>query len=218
MKTNEKLQKDIQDAIKWETSLDAFEINVVVKDGVVTLTGTVDSSSKIIEVENAARKVSGVKVIIEKMEVDCIHVCKKDNEIAEEVIKALKLNMNVLQKKIVIKVHRGWIYLNGTLDWNYQRESANMAVSNINGVKGIINNIKIKSELKDQIEKQTIENILDQDWIINYNTIHVDVLGCKVKLIGTVDYLYEKDEAERIAWNIPGVCDVDNELTIKYFA
>ncbi|KAB1157582.1 BON domain-containing protein [Flavobacterium luteum] len=218
MKTNEKLQNEIQDAIKWETSLDAFEISVVVNDGVVTLTGTVDSSSKIVEAENAAKKVSGVKVIIEKMEVDCRHVCKKDNEIADEVIKALKLNMTVLQKKIVIKVHRGWIYLNGTLDWNYQREFANKVVSDISGVKGIINNIKIKSELKDPIEKQTIENILDQNWTINYNTIHVDVLGCKVTLIGTVDYRYEKDEAERVAWNIPGICDVDNELTIKYFA
>jgi osmotically-inducible protein OsmY len=216
MKTNEKIQKDVQDAIKWEPLLHAAEIGVIVKDGVVTLTGTVDSYSKKIEAENAAKKVSGVKVIVEKIEVDYGHVGKNDNEIAEEVISALRWNMDVPQEKIDIKVHGGWIYLDGTLDWNYQREAAKKAVENLIGVKGVINNIKIKSEIKDQVEKEAIEKALERNWAINYDEIDVDVSGNNVTLTGTVDSYYEKDEAERIAWNAPGVWSVNNELAVGY--
>jgi osmotically-inducible protein OsmY len=216
MKTNEKIQKDVQDSIKWEPLLHAAEIGVIVKDGVVTLTGTVDSYSKKTEAENAAKKVSGVKVIVEKIEVDYGHVGKNDNEIAEEVINALKWNMDVPQEKIDIKVHDGWIYLDGALDWNYQREAAKKAVENLIGVKGVINNIKIKSEIKDHIEKKAIENALKRNWAINYDDIDVDVSGNNVTLTGTVDSYYEKDEAERIAWNAPGVCSVNNELAVGY--
>ncbi len=218
MKANEKLQKDLQNAIKFEPLLQASEIGIVEKDGVVTLTGTVDSYSKIIEAENIVKKVPGVKVIVDKMEVDDKYFNKNDNEIAEDILKILKWNLNILQEKLVIKILGGWIYLDGTLDWNYQRESANMAMSNISGVKGVINNIKIKSELKNQIEKEAIENAFNRNWVLNYDSIYVDVSGCKVTLRGTVDSFYEKEEAERIAWNTLGVCAVNNELTIRYLA
>jgi osmotically-inducible protein OsmY len=218
MKANEKLQKDLQNAIKFEPLLQASEIGIVEKDGVVTLTGTVDSYSKIIEAENIVKKVPGVKVIVDKMEVDYKYFNKNDNEIAVEIINILKWNLNILQEKLVIKILGGWIYLDGTLDWNYQRESANMAMSNISGVKGVINNIKIKSELKNQIEKEAIENAFNRNWVLNYDSIYVDVSGCKVTLRGTVDSFYEKEEAERIAWNTLGVCAVNNELTIRYLA
>jgi osmotically-inducible protein OsmY len=216
MKTNERIQKDVQEAIKWEPLLHAAEIGVIVKDGVVTLTGTVDSYSKKIEAENAAKKVSGVKVIVEKIEVDYGHVGKNDTEIAEEVINALRWNMDVPQEKIDIKVQGGWIYLDGTLDWNYQREAAKKAVESLMGVKGVINNIKIKSEIKDQIEKEAIEKALQRNWAIHYDDIDVDVDGNNVTLTGTVDSYYEKDEAERIAWNAPGVWSVNNELAVSY--
>ena len=131
MKTNEKLQKDIQNAIKCELLLHKAEIGVIEKNGVVTLTGTVNNYSKIIEAENIVKKVPGVKVIVDKMEVYHEYSNKNDNEIAEEILNILKWNLNILQEKLVIKVLGGWIYLDGTLDWNYQRESANMAMSNI---------------------------------------------------------------------------------------
>ena len=218
MKTNEKLQKDIQNAIKFEPLLQASEIGIVEKDGVVTLTGTVDRYSKMIEAENIVKKVPGVKVIVDKIELDYGYIGNNDTEIAEEILNILKWNLNILQEKIVIKVHRGWIYLDGTLDWNYQRESAIMAMSNFSGVKGVINNIKIKSELKKQVEKETIENAFNRNWALNYDSVYVDVSGCKVTLRGTVDSFYEKEEAERIAWNTLGVCAVNNELTIRYLA
>lgn len=218
MKTNEKLQKDIQNAIKFEPLLQASEIGIVEKDGVVTLTGTVDSYSKIIEAENIVKKVPGVKVIVDKMEVDHKYFNKNDNEIAEEILNILKWNLNILQEKLVIKILGGWIYLDGTLDWNYQRESVIIAMSNLSGVKGVINNIKIKSELKNQIEKEAIENAFNRNWVLNYDSIYVDVADCKVTLRGTVDSFYEKEEAERIAWNTLGVCAVNNELSIRYLA
>ena len=218
MKTNEKLQKDIQNAIKCELLLHTAEIGVIEKNGVVTLTGTVNNYSKIIEAENIVKKVPGVKVIVDKMEVYHGYSNKNDNEIAEEILNILKWNLNILQEKLVIKVLGGWIYLDGTLDWNYQRESANMAMSNISGVKGVINNIKIKSELKNPVEKEAIEKAFIRNWALNYDSIYVDVSGCKVTLRGTVDSFYEKEEAERIAWNTLGVCAVNNELSIRYLA
>jgi len=217
MKSNETLQKEIQDAIKWEPQLNAAEIGVIVKDGVVTLTGTVDNYLKKIEAENAAKKVAGVKVIVEKIDVDYGHVGKNDNEIAIVVLNAFKRNFSIPEDKIKVKVQEGWIYLDGAVNWDYQRQFAENAVEDIVGVKGVINNIKIKSEVNDAIEKKAIENALLRNASINSENINVEVEGNKVTLSGIVDWYYQKDEAERIAWNAPGVWAVDNELEIEYY-
>lgn len=219
MKTNENLQKDVQDAIKWEPLLHAAEIGVIVKDGVVTLTGTVDNYIKKTEAETAVKNVTGVKVVIEKIEVKYSNSWggKTDQEIANEIISALRWNWNVPNDTVKVKVENGWVTLDGDLTWNYQRESAKNAIKNLEGVKGITNNIKIKSENTDKIEKVAIENALARNWSINDNDIEVKVKANEVTLAGTVDSYYQKDEAERIAWNAPGVWSVNNELAVGYF-
>ena len=218
MKNNEQLQKDVQDAIKWEPLLNAAEIGVTVKDGVVTLTGVVDSYSKKIEAENAAKNVTGVKAIAETIEVNYGSSFKKnDTEIANEILNAWKWNWEVPNDKIKVKVEGGWVTLNGELTWNYQKDAAKKAVENLSGVKGVSNEITIKSESKDAIEQSAVECAIERSWSIDDEDIKVNVAGNMVKLTGSVHSLYQKEEAERLAWNAPGVWSVENELAVDYY-
>jgi osmotically-inducible protein OsmY len=217
MKSNESLQKDVQDAIKWEPLLNAAEIGVIAKDGVVTLSGTVDSYAKKIEAEDAAKNVLGVKAVVEKIEIQFASTWKKtDTEVATEVINAINANWAVDKDKVAIKVEDGWVTLEGELHWNYQKESAKKCISTLAGVKGVMNYIKIKPETGDEIEKYNIETALLRNWSIDDKDIKVEVLGNNVTLNGTVHSLYQKGEAERIAWNAPGVWSVDNELVVEH--
>ena len=218
MKTNEELQKDVQNAIKWEPLLHAAEIGVSVKDGVVTLTGIVDGYTKKTEAENAAKNVKGVKVVVEKIEVkyDLSYDKKDDNDIADEILNAYKWNWQVPNDKVKVKVEKGWVTLDGELNWNYQKTAAKDAVSKLMGVVGVVNNITIKSISKEAVEKEDIENALNRNWSLSSEEIYVHVSDHKVTLTGTVGSWYQKDEAARIAWNAHGVWMVDNELEIEY--
>ena len=218
MKTNAELQKDVQDAIKWEPLLNAAEIGVTVKDGVVTLTGTVDSYSKKTEAEDAAKNVAGVTAVVEKIEIKFTgHRAKKDdNEIATEVVNALKWNWQIPKDKIKVKVEKGWVTLEGELEWNYQKEAARDMVKNLLGVTGVSNIIAIKSAARDLVEEEDIENAMRRNWAIGDQDILVKVSGHKVTLSGTVNSLHQKDVAARTAWNAPGVWTVENNLVIEY--
>ncbi len=217
MKTNQELQKDVQDAIKWEPLLNAAEIGVTAKDGVITLTGTVDSYAKKLEVENAAKNVLGVKAFAEEIIIKYSDLGEKtDTEIANDVLKTWKWKWEIPDGKIKLKVEHGWVTLEGELEWNYQREAAKEVIKNLTGVMGVNNNIKIKSETHDAIQKEDIEGALARNSSIDDSDIQVDVAGNNVTLTGTVDSYYAKDEAEQIAWNAPGVWTVDNELFIDY--
>lgn len=218
MKSNSELLKDVQDALKWEPLLNAAEIGVIVKDGVVTLTGAVDSYSQKIEAEEAAKNVSGVKVVVEKMEIKISYnsAGKNDNEIASEVVYALKQNWHIPDDKVKVKVEKGWVTLDGELQWNYQREVVKTAVKNLSGVLGVSNNITTKPETLELLEQKDIESALKRHWSIEKNDINVAVSGHKVTLTGKVVSWYQKDEAARIAWKAPGVLMVDNELTVEY--
>jgi osmotically-inducible protein OsmY len=172
MKTNQELQTDVQNAIKWEPLLHAAEIGVTAKDGVVSLTGVVDSYAKKMEAENATKKVIGVRALVEQIEVK-FHSSwnKSDAEVANEVLTALKSNWSVPKEKISVKVEKGWVTLEGDLPWNYQREAAKNAVSYLVGVKGVSNNICIKSETHDAIEKRDVENAIERNWAIDDSNI-----------------------------------------------
>lgn len=218
MKTNQELQTDVQNAIKWEPLLNAAEIGVTAKDGVVSLTGVVDSYLKKLEAENAAKKVIGVKALVEKIEVKFPSSWSKTNaEIAHEVITALEANWSVPKDKVTVKVEDGWVTLEGELPWNYQKEAAKSAVHYLTGVKGVTNNIKIKSESHDAIEKHDVENAIGRSWAVDDTDIQVAVSGTTVTLTGTVDSWYQKEEAGRIAWNTPGIWHVKNELVVDYY-
>lgn len=216
MKTNEELQKDVQDAIKFQPLLQAAEIGVIVKNGIVTLTGVVDGYFKKTEAENAAKNVVGVKAVVENITIKYNNYSKTDSEIAEEVLKALNESWSVPKDKVQVKVENGWVTLEGELPWNYQREAAKSTINYLQGVKGIANHIKIKSEVQDAIEKKDVEKALERHWSINAEDIHVKAEGSKIILTGNVTSLYQKEEAGKIAWNTPGVWSVDNKLEVEY--
>jgi osmotically-inducible protein OsmY len=217
MKNNAELQRDVQNAIQWEPSMHAAEIGVTVKDGVVTLSGTVDCYSKKINAENAAKNVIGVKAIAEDISVDYGNSFKKDDtEIAIEVLNTWKHNWGVPDDKIKVKVDNGWVNLEGEVAWNYQKEASENAINNLSGVKGVTNLIHVKTESKDIVEKKAVENALKRSWSIKEHEVKVAVNHDKVKLTGLVHSLYQKEEAGRLAWNAPGVCSVENELAVIY--
>jgi osmotically-inducible protein OsmY len=218
MKSNETLQRDVQESIKWEPLLHASQIGVIAKNGIVTLTGTVDSYAKKMEAETATKKVAGVKAIVEKIEIDYGHFGKiTDDKIAEDILKEFNSNLTVPSNSIKVTVENGWVTLEGNVNWNYQREATKNSVTNLMGVRGISNNIKINPEIKEKVEKRAIEKAFQRNWAINYDEIDVDVYDNNVRLTGNVDSYYQKDEAERIAWNAPGVWSVNNDLEVGYY-
>lgn len=217
MKTNAELQVDVQNAIRWEPLLHAAEIGVTAIDGVVTLSGEVDNYLKKMEAENAAKKVIGVKALVENIEVKFPGTWTKSNlDIANEVITALKTNTSIPNEKVIVKVEDGWVTLAGELAWNYQKDAAKHAVNFLSGVKGVFNNITIKSESHDAIEQKDVEAAIARSWSIDNSDLNVSVTGTTVTLSGTVDSWYQKEEAGRIAWNTPGIWHVKNELAVDY--
>lgn len=215
MKANEVLQKKVQDAIAWIPLLDAAQIGVAVHNGIVTLTGTVDNYTKKLEAENAAKRVVGVKAVVEKIEIDYNDSKRTDEDIAEDALDALKWNVSVPEDKLRIIVSNGWVYLEGIVEWNYQKHAAENAVEVISGVMGVVNTIQIKSSDSDKIEKHAIENALDRNSSLRDKDIEVTVKGNVVTLTGEVSAHFQKEEAERIAWNSPGVWTVNNLLAIN---
>jgi len=216
MKTNAELQKDVQDAIQWEPLLHSAEIGVIVKNGIVSLTGTVDSYAKKLQAEHAAKNVFGVKVLVEDIEVKLPDPrSKTDIEIAGEIIAAFKANSFIPEEKISVKVENGWVDLDGEVSWDYLRDITENAIKYLPGVKGIYNNIIINPEIQNTVEKSDIEKALDRSSIDN-SEINVSVSGATVTLTGTVHTWHQKEEAGRIVWKTPGIQDVKNELTVDY--
>ncbi|GEP51074.1 ornithine aminotransferase [Flavobacterium noncentrifugens] len=216
MKTNEELQKEVQDAIKWEPLLHAAEIGVTVKDGIVTLSGTVDNYYKKTEADYAAKKVAGVRAVVENIKVQYADAySKSDANIASDLLVSFEKSL-FLPSTLKFTVEDGWVTLDGEVEWNYQKEIGRISATEILGVKGVTNQIVVKPSSQSAIEKKHVENALARHWGINAKDIIVSVSGTTVTLSGNVTSLYQKEEAVRIAWNTPGVAFVKNELVVDY--
>jgi osmotically-inducible protein OsmY len=215
MKNNAELQNDVQNSIKWEPLLHAAEIGVTAKDGVVSLTGVVDSYVKKTEAENAAKKVFGVKALVENIEVKFpSNWSKTDEEVANEALVALMLNYSVPSENLMVKIENGWVTLSGELPWNYQREAAKNAIHYLIGVKGVTNNIIVKSDVHIAIKKENLESAIARNWGIYNSDINVSVNETTVTLTGTVPTWYQKQEVTRTAYNTPGIWHVQNDLKV----
>jgi osmotically-inducible protein OsmY len=216
MKTDLQIQQDVMDEITWLPFLHAAEIGVAVKNGVVTLSGQVDTYSKKIAAENAAKKISGVKAVAEDIQVGVSPVYRKtDAEIAEAVLNALKWNTAVQEEKVKIKVENGIVTLQGEVEWAFQRNNAKTAIQNLTGVRSIVNLIEIKPKVSAFELEQKIGAAFRRNANIDAGRINVTVNGSKVILTGRVSKLTEKDEAENAVWAAPGVYSVESKLTVE---
>jgi osmotically-inducible protein OsmY len=217
MTKNVELQKKVQRAIQWEPTVSVAEIGVTAKDGVVTLSGLVDSYYKKIAAERAAKKVKGVKAIAEDIAVEFGTTFKRDDtQIAASIVNAFERNDELPEDKVKAKVENGWVDLEGEVAWHFEKDEFEDTIKSLRGIKGITNSIKVKSESSDKLEREEIENALVRNWAIDARKIKVDVKNHSVKLTGLVDSIYEKEEAGRLAWNAKGVWSVDNELAVIY--
>ena len=215
MKTDSEIQKDVMEELRWEPLLNASEIGVAVKNGIVTLTGTVDTYGKKIEAEDAAKKVLGVKAVAEEIEVKLSKFGKRnDTEIAETVLNALRWHSAMQEDKIKVKVENGWVTIQGEVEWEFQKNAARTMIENLTGVIGIINNIKIKPSVTATDVKKKITAAFLRSATIDSEKISLEVVGTKVILKGKVRSFAEKRDAENSAWLAPGVDRVENKLEI----
>lgn len=215
MKTDIEIQKDVMEELKWEPLLTASEIGVAVKQGVVTLSGTVDTYSKKEEAESAAKRVSGVKAVAEDIEVKPFATSmKNDTEIARMIADSLKWHSAVQEEKIKVKVEDGWVTLEGGVEWEYQKEAIKNTIKNLTGVKGISNLITVKPSTTARDIKQKISLAFHRSATVDAGKIDVEIRDNKAILTGKVRSWAEKNDAENATWKAPGITSIENKLLI----
>ncbi len=215
MKDDASIQNNVISALKWEPSINAAEIGVSVKDGIVTLNGYVSNFTEKLAAENVASRVVGVKGIAQELKVRLPQSFERnDADIAEAAVNALEWNTLVPEDRIKVEVQDGMVVLSGEVDWEYQRAAARDAVCCLMGVKGLTNEISINPSVSPKDVKAKIQGAFQRHSTLDAKHIVVESLGSKVILSGTVHSWTEKQEAASAAWAAPGVSDVENNLVI----
>lgn len=214
--TDQELRDGVIAALDWEPGIDASNIGVTVKSGVVTLSGHVPTYYQRHTAERVAKRVKGVKGFVQNVEVRPVGGKEiHDDEIAVKAVSSLRWNVNVPQDAIQIEVNNGWVELTGEVLWGYERDAAEAAVRSLPGIRGISNLIMIKARPTVANLKERIEEALKRDAELQARVISVEVTGGRVTLKGKVGDWHEKQVLEKAVWAAPGVSAVDDQVVVQ---
>jgi len=215
MRSDSEIERDVKEELQWDPDLDATDIAISVKKGVVTLAGFVRSYTDKYEAEAAAKRVAGVVGLANDLEVRLPSVDERpDPEIARDAVSAIKSQLPISSEHIKVVVKSGWVTLEGKVEWQYQKNTAESAVRRIKGVKGVSNLIQLKPQAEPSEIKRKIQEAFRRNAEIDANRITVEAHGSEVVLKGSVRSWMEREEAERAAWAAPGVTKVEDRIVV----
>lgn len=215
MKTDADLKRDVTAELAWDPAVKSTAIGVAAKDGVVTLTGHLETYAEKHAAARAVQRVAEVKAIALELDVKLAPDHRRsDTDIAASAEQALKWNTLVPAQAIRLTVDHGWVTLQGDVEWDYQRRSVEKAIRPLMGVVGISNEITLRAKSKAANLSHRIEEALTRQAIREAKKIEVAVEGTTVKLRGTVHSWHEREAVQGVAWSAPGVRTVVNELHV----
>ena len=218
MRADSDIKRDIEDELRWDPDISATDIAVVVKNGVVTLTGFVRSYSQKYQAEADAKRLVGVAGVANDIEVRLPAVDQRpDPDIVRDAVTALKHELPRSSEHIKVVARDGWLTLEGEVEWNYMRDRAERAVRHVRGAKGVTNSIQLKPTVTPTPAeiKRRIEAAFQRSAAIDANRVVVEAQGSEVVLKGTVRSWAERQEAERAAWAAPGITRVDDRIAVS---